>query len=81
MTIKTLYRYHLENETVDSLEKPEFDCTERYRLIANEHMYLTNDSINFLCVVDIDKEELPLWSEVYVPEEVLDSISDSGIDN
>ena len=64
MNTKILYRFVYNNQTIDSLQKPDLPYTERYRLIAEDSKVLTKNNINFYSVIDIDKEELSLWQEV-----------------
>lgn len=64
MTIKPLYRYTINNSVVDTCNQPDCPFTERHRLIADENKALTKDGINFVTVIDIDKEDLYLWTEV-----------------
>jgi len=67
MQIKNLYRYTVENKTIDSLTKPESKYIIRYRLIADEGKTLT-DGTSKTSVIDIEKGELQKWKEV--PEEI-----------
>lgn len=68
MIIKPLYRYQQGETTIDSLEKPDCTYIERYRLIAEEGKSLTIDSENLFLVIDIDKDNIALWTEVDTPE-------------
>lgn len=64
----TLYKYTREDGGVTvSPIKPEGECTEMYRLIADEGKALTKDGENFTACTDTDTADG--WYEVDAPEE------------
>lgn len=63
MKIIVLYKYQREDGgTTVSLTKPKSDYTEKYRLVADEGMNLTQDGITYVPCVDV--ESLEGWYEV-----------------
>lgn len=63
MEIRTLYKYQREDGGVSvSPVKPETECVETYRIIADEGKLVTNDNANFHSVIDSDIKEG--WTEV-----------------
>lgn len=67
MTARILYRFKINNHTVDSLIKPDGEYIERLRLIADEDKLLTKDGEKTYTVIDIDKPEQPSWYEIEQP--------------
>lgn len=68
MIIKPLYRYQQGDITVDSLEKPDCEYVERYRLVADDDKSLIKNGEDIFTVIDIDQADLALWTEVATPE-------------
>lgn len=68
MTIKILYHYITNSKVIDSLQKPEGEYLERYRLVADKNKLLTKDGDGFYSVIDIDKEDEASWYEVDGPK-------------
>lgn len=67
MKIKTLYRYERDHGKLTvSTKKPECDYTEKFRVIADEGMLVTQDGMNLTPVVDVDSVDG--WYEVEDPE-------------
>ena len=67
MDIKPLYRYEREGGGItDSPIKPDCECTERVRLIADKGKALTKDGEKLCRVIDVDSAEG--WYEVDAPE-------------
>ena len=73
MIVKTLYRYEQDGVTIDSLQQPDCGYLERFRLIADENMLLTQDEETFFVVIDVDKEDVHSWKEVPIPEGMVES--------
>lgn len=63
-----LYDYKNGEYTINSIEKPDCEYTERYRLVADEGKVLTKDEENLYAIIDIDKSDLFLWKEIDKPE-------------
>ena len=68
MIIKTLYRYErAAGKTTTSPVKPEGkECTEIFRLIADEGKAITKDGVNTFCCVDV--EDATGFYEIDEPE-------------
>lgn len=63
MIIKPLYRYKRENGGVTvSPEKPQGDCEELVRIVAEENKLITKDGVNMFSCIDTDTAEG--WYEV-----------------
>lgn len=63
----TLYRYEREGGGVTvSPVKPDADCTELYRLVADEGKLLTQDGENLYPCADV--ESIDGWYEVDEPD-------------
>ena len=76
MIIKNLYKYTREDGGVSvSPVKPEGECTEMYRLIADENKCLTLDGENLYNCVDVESTEG--WYEVDAPEDEMASLEES----
>lgn len=70
MQIIKLYRYEREGGGVTvSPVKPDVDCTEMVRLVADEGKALTLDGVNMTSCVDTDAADG--WYEVDDAEEVI----------
>ena len=75
MIFKTLYRYERPDGGItDTLDKPEYEYTERVRIIADEGKAITKDGENLYIVLDVDSAEgfyeidLPVEPEETVTE-------------
>ena len=65
----TLYKYaRADGGTTVSLNKPEGEYTEMYRLVADEGKALTDGNIIAPCI-DIEIKDSDKWSEIDAPEE------------
>ena len=67
MQKSNLYRYPGEGGVIDSLILLEAPHELRFRLTADKGMTLTNGEIT-VDVIDVDADELELWSEIPAPE-------------
>ena len=68
MQIVSLYRYIRDDGGVTvSIDKPECEYTEEYRLIADEEKMLTLDGKNLCGCVDV--KSIEGWYEVDVPKD------------
>lgn len=76
--IKTLYRYKQNEMITDSPLPPEdgIDVVERYRLVAEDGLTLTQDGEKYYRAIDIDKDQLALWEEVEKPIETQEDIEE-----
>lgn len=77
MITKTLYRVKRSDGGIDITpnEPLNTECTETYRLIADEGMVLT-DGANTYCCVDTDEPDK--YSEIPEPSETVDPYSEAG---
>lgn len=71
MQIIKLYKYEREGGGITvSPHKPEGECVEMCRIVADEGKVLKKDDIETPC---IDVESTEGWEEVAIPEEISDT--------
>ena len=61
---KKIYKYKENNSTIVSPYKPNCECEEMYRLIAQDENYLLTNYDVFVTCIDVSKKDLELWEEV-----------------
>ena len=78
MQIITLYRYERENGGVTvSPNKPDVECTEMYRLVADEGKVITKDGMNTAFCTDVEATEG--WYEIDEPIDGTEEITDDEV--